>query len=103
MFIGAGVYYTYRQDGREAKRLETIKEEPRSETKNVVIAPEPMKLENYKDVLFSSRQLIHKMKTIRSINHQLGSYEISKVSLSCFGDKRYLPDDGINSYAYGHS
>lgn len=43
MFIGAGVYYTYRQDGREAKRLETIKEEPRSETKNVVIAPEPKK------------------------------------------------------------
>jgi len=42
------------------------------------------------------------MKTIRSENHQLGSYEINKVSLSCFDDKRYILDDGITSYAYGH-
>ena len=32
----------------------------------------------------------HKMKTIRSQRHQLGSYEINKVSLSCFEDKRYI-------------
>ena len=44
----------------------------------------------------------HTMKTIRSINHQLGSYEINKVLLSCFDDKRYILDDGCMSYAYGH-
>ena len=32
----------------------------------------------------------HKIKTIRSNNHQLGSYELNKVSLSCFDDKRYI-------------
>ena len=42
------------------------------------------------------------MKTIRSDNHQLGSYEINKVSLSCFDDKRYIHEDGKTSYAYGH-
>ena len=42
------------------------------------------------------------MKTIRSQNHQIGSYEINKVSLSCFDDKRYILEDGISSYAYGH-
>ena len=36
----------------------------------------------------------HKMKTIRSQNHELGSYEINKVSLSCFDDKRYILEDG---------
>ena len=30
------------------------------------------------------------MKIIRSQNHQLGSYEINKVSFSCFDDKRYM-------------
>ena len=30
------------------------------------------------------------------------SYEINKVSLSCFDDKRYLLDNGHESYAYGH-
>ena len=44
----------------------------------------------------------HKMKTIRSQNHQLESYEINKVSLSCFDDKRYILDNGQESYAYGH-
>ena len=58
--------------------------------------------ENYKDVLFNSTQMYHKMKTIRSVNHQLGSYELNKVSLSCFDDKRYILGDGITSYAYRH-
>lgn len=42
------------------------------------------------------------MKTIRSENHEIASYEINKISLSCFDDKRYLLDNGIDSYAYGH-
>ncbi|KAL9967825.1 hypothetical protein ACROYT_G026122 [Oculina patagonica] len=58
--------------------------------------------ENYKDTLFNNKQMHHTMKTIRSQNHQLGSYEINKVSLSCFDDKRYILDDGKTSYAYGH-
>ena len=44
----------------------------------------------------------HKMKTIRNYNHQLGSYELNKVSLSCFDDERYIHEDGLTSYAYGH-
>ena len=58
--------------------------------------------ENYKHILFNDKQMYHKMKTIRSQNHKLGSYEINKVSLSCFDDKRYIHEDGKTSYAYGH-
>ena len=58
--------------------------------------------ENYKEILFKDKQMYHKMKTVRSHNHQLCSYEINKVSLSCFDDKRYILNDGISSYAYGH-
>ena len=58
--------------------------------------------DDYKDTLFNNKQMMHKMKTIRSENHQLGSYEINKVSLSCFDDKRYIHEDGVTSYAYGH-
>lgn len=67
--------------------------------KNVI---KNIKHENYKDTLFNNKQMHHKMKTIRSQNHQLGSYEINKVSLSCFDDKRYILDNGHESYAYGH-
>ena len=58
--------------------------------------------ENYKNTLFNNQQMYHKMKTIRSDKHQLYSFEINKVSLSCFDDKRYVLKDGISSYAYGH-
>ena len=58
--------------------------------------------DNYKNILLNGEQMYHKMKTIRSDHHQLGSYEINKVSLSCFDDKRYIHENGITSYAYGH-
>ena len=58
--------------------------------------------DDYKETLFDNKQMYHKMKTIRSDNHELGSYEINKVSLSCFDDKRYIYEDGVTSYAYGH-
>ena len=61
-----------------------------------------IKYEDYKNVLLDSKQLHHKMKNIRSQKHQLGSYEINKISLSCFDDKRYIHTNGITSYAYRH-
>ena len=58
--------------------------------------------ENYKDCLLSRKQMLHSMRTIRSECHQIGSYQLNKISLSCFDDKRYILEDGITSYAYGH-
>ena len=57
---------------------------------------------DYKNVLFKNKQIKHTMKTIRSSKHQLGSYELNKVSLSCFDDKRYILKGGKQSLAYGH-
>ena len=57
---------------------------------------------DYLDVLNQSKVMHHKMKTIRSDCHQISSYEINKISLSPFDDKRYILSDGISSYAYGH-
>ena len=42
------------------------------------------------------------MKRIQSKKHKLGTYEIGKISLSCFGDKRCVLDDGIYTLAYFH-
>ena len=58
--------------------------------------------EDYKNTLINNEQMHNKMKTIRSQRRQLGSYEINKVSLNSFDDKRYIHDNGMSSYAYGH-
>ena len=42
------------------------------------------------------------MRRIQAKKHELGTYEIDKISLSCFDDKRYVLDDGIYTLAYFH-
>ena len=42
------------------------------------------------------------MKRIQAKKHKIGTYEIDKISLSCFDDKRYVLDDGVNTLAYFH-
>ena len=42
------------------------------------------------------------MKRIQAEKHKTGTYEINKISLSCFDDKIYVLDDGINTLAYFH-
>ena len=42
------------------------------------------------------------MKRIQSKKHKIGTYEINKISLLCFDDKRFVLDDGIHTLAYFH-
>ena len=57
--------------------------------------------QEYVDVLKCKKIMRHKMKRILSEKH-VGTYCLNKVSLSCFDDKRYILDNGINTLAYGH-
>ena len=38
------------------------------------------------------------MKRIQAKKHKIGTYEIDKISLSCFDDKRQVLDDGVHTY-----
>ena len=42
------------------------------------------------------------MKKITSKKHIIHTQNSYKTSLSCYDDKRYLIDDGINTLAFGH-
>ena len=86
-FVGlrSKMYSCIKEDGTGGKTVKRVK---KNVIKNVI------KHENYKDILFNSQQLRHNMKTIRSVNHQLGGYVINKLSLSCFDDERYTLDEG---------
>ena len=56
----------------------------------------------YVDVLFNKKVARHNMKRIQSKLHEIGTYDVFKISLSCFDDKRSVLDDGINTLAYFH-
>ena len=61
-----------------------------------------LKHNEYVDVLFGRKVVRHKMKRIVSEKHSVGTYDLNKISLSCFDDKRYVLDDGVNTLAYFH-
>ena len=80
-----------KQGGRTAKGIK----------KNVI--KQQLQHDNYKDTLFNQKQMRHTMRSIKSEKHQIGSYVVNKISLSCFDDKRYIHKNGVTSYAYGHN
>ena len=67
--------------------------------KGVNIAAE---FNGFKETLFKKKIMRHKMRRIQSKKHKLGTYEINKILLLCFDDKRYVQDDSINTLTYFH-
>ena len=81
-------------------KMYSIKENDGKEhntAKRVSIATE---FDKFEEVLFNKRIIRQKMKRIQSKKHKLGTYEIDKISLSYFDDKRYVLDDGIHTLNY---
>ena len=89
-FIGlkSKMYAIIKIDGRETNTA-----------KGVRIATE---FNEFKDVFFNKTIIRHKMKRIQAKKHKIGTYEIDKISLPCFDDKRYVLDEGIHTLAYFH-
>ena len=86
--------YSYIKDNEQGSRT------AKGIKKNVI--KQQLQHDNYKDVLFNKKQLRHEMRVIKSEKHQIGSYVVDKISLSCFDDKRYIHENGVTSHAYGH-
>ena len=85
--------YSYKTESKNNKTAKGVK-------KNVI--KRDIDHSHYLACLQNNNVMQHKMRTIRSDHHVVSSYEINKTSLSCFDDKRYILDDAITSYAYGH-
>ena len=63
---------------------------------------EKIRHKEFLDVLFNKKVIRHNMRRIQSKLHRVGTSGVCKISLSCFDDKRYILDDGVNSLAYFH-
>ena len=84
-FIGlrSKMYSLIYVDNEENKKAKGV-------NKNVV---KNIRHKEYVDVLFNIKMIRDKMKIIQSKLHKIGTYEVSKISLSCFDDKRYILND----------
>ena len=66
--------------------LITVDDEEKIRAKGVNIK---LRHAEYKNTLLDGLILRHNMKRIQSKKHKLGTYDVCKISLSCFDDKRY--------------
>ena len=53
----------------------------------------------YKDVLLNKKCLRHSINRIQGKDHRIGTYEMNKISLSCFNDKIYIQNNGCDGLA----
>ena len=93
-FIGlkSEMYSYIKDNGKNEKTCKGVKKD---------VIKKNITHENYRDTLMNGKQMMHKVNTMRRDYHQLGSYQLNKISLSCFDDKGYILEDGISIYPYG--
>ena len=92
-FIGLrSKMYSYEIDNETTKKCKGISKH--TVNKDITI-------DDYRETLFSSTEKTRSMKSIKSHNHIITSCKITKYSLSCFDNKRYILEDGITTLAYG--
>ena len=49
-----------------------------------------IEFQEFHNTLFKKKILRHTVRKIKPKNHNLGTYETNKISLSCFDDKRLI-------------
>ena len=79
-------------DNREHKKAKAV-------NKNVV---ETISHNEYKDVILNKKRFGHSMNRVQSKDHRTGTYEINKISLSCFDDKIYIQNNGCDGLALSY-
>ena len=85
--------YSYLVDDNSEHKM------PKSVNKNVV---ETISHSYYKDVLLNKKCLRHSINRIQSRDHRIGTYEINRISLSCFDDQIYIQDNGCDGLPFGY-
>ena len=61
---------------------------------------EKIRHKEFVDVLFNKKVRRDNMKRIQSKLYRTGTYDVCKISLSCFHNKRYVLDDSVNTLTY---
>ena len=81
------------EDDEEKKTLKGISK---------TVTKKNVSFDEYKTALFKHEVISKEVRAIRSfgcVNHSIIQ---TKKALSCYDDKRYILDDGVESLAYGH-
>lgn len=85
--------YSLKYGSSEHKRAKGVKRSLVSKT---------LRYGDFETILLTQSSRYDQMNFIRSHRHEIYSVTLNKRSLSCFDDKRFIMDNGIDTLAYGH-
>ena len=93
-FVGlrAKLYAIKKFDGEEEKKCKGVKR---------IVITNKISFSDYKDVLFSGKEVLRTMNVIRSRQHTLSTEQVNKIALSANDDKRIIRPDKIQALAHG--
>ena len=94
-FVGlrAKLYAIKKFDGEEEKKCKGVK-------RNVIRSK--ISFNDYKDVLFSGKEVLRTMNVIRSRQHSLSTEQVNKIALSANDGKRTIKSDKMQTFAHGY-
>jgi len=94
-FVGlrAKLYAIKKLDGEEEKKCKGVK-------RNVI--RNNISFNDYKDVLFSGKEVLRTMNVIRSRKHNLFTEQVNKIALCANDDKRIIRPDKIQTQPHGY-
>ena len=86
--------YSYKMHaGAEHKKCKGVKK---------VVVKKSITHDDYKECLFSGKEVLREMNVIRSHMHDVYTEKVNKIALSCNDDKRVVMEDKISTLPYGH-
>ena len=93
-FVGlrSKLYAIKKLNGEEEKQCKGVK-------RNVI--RNKISFNDYKDVLFSGKEVLRTMNVIRSRQHNLSTEQANKIALSANDDKRITQPDKLQALAHG--
>ena len=59
-------------------------------------------INDFKSTLQTKKSKSIEQNVIRSYKHQLFTETVRKVALSCYDNKRFICNDGVNTFSFGH-
>jgi len=86
------LYAIKKLDGEEEKKCKGVK-------RNVI--RNRISFNDYKDVLFSGKEVLRAMNVIRSRQHNLSTEQVNKIALSANDDKRIIQPNKIQTLDNG--
>ena len=89
----AKLYAIKKFDGEEEKKCKGVK---------INVIRNKISFSDYKDVLFSGKEVLRTMNVIRSRQHNLSTEQVNKIALSANDDKRIIRSDKIQTFAHGY-